>query len=54
MNEYEGVEDDEEIANHFGNLLINTHDNYIPDPITESFCNESEQFYTSIGQLQGS
>ena len=54
ITEYEGVDDDEGIAQYFGNLSIDTHDDYTTESTPESFYTESEQFHTSIGQLQGS
>lgn len=52
--EYQGVDDDEGIAHYFGDLSINTHDDYTPEPTTESLYTESEQFHTSFGQLEDS
>ena len=52
ITEYEGIEDDDErVAHYFGNLSIDTK-NDILEP--ESFYTKSEQFHTSIGQLQSS
>ena len=52
MTKYEGIEDDEHVAQYFRNLLINTQNDNIPEP--ESFYIESEQFHTFFGQLEGS
>ena len=53
ITEYE-VDDDEGIAQYFGDLSVDTHDDYATDSRIESFFTESEQFYISSGQLQGS
>lgn len=48
----EDVYNDECIAHYFGDLSINTHDNYTLEPTTKSLYIKSEQFHTLIGQLQ--
>ncbi len=54
ITEYESVDDDEGIAQYFGNPSIDTHDDYTTESTSESFYIKFEQFHTSIGQLQGS
>ena len=45
--EYEGVDNDENIAHYFEDLSIDANNDCTPG--SESFYTESEQFYTSIG-----
>ena len=52
ITEYEGVDDDEDIAHYFGDLSIDTQNDNTPE--RESFYIGSGQFYTSFGQLEGS
>lgn len=48
--EYEGVDNYENSAHYFENLLINTHNDCTPG--SKPFYLESEQFYTPFGQLE--
>lgn len=50
--EYEGVDNDKNIAYYFEDLSININKDYIPG--SESFYTGSGQFHTSIGHLHNS
>lgn len=52
ITEYKGVDDNEDIAYYFENLLINIDNNCTPG--IESFYTNFKQFHTSIGQLHNS
>lgn len=52
ITEYEGIDDDEDIAHYFEDLSIDADNDCMPG--FESFYTESEQFHTSIGQLHSS
>lgn len=53
ITDYEGIENDDEcIAQYFGDLSIDTENDNTPEP--DSFYIKSEQYHTSIGQLQSS
>ena len=49
---YEGIDNDEDIAHYFEDLLIDVDNDFTPT--SKSFFTESEQFHTSIGQLNNS
>ena len=48
------MDNNEGIAHYFEDLSIDIHNDYTPKPTTESLYTESEQFHTSIGQMQSS
>ena len=52
ITEYEGIDDDEDIAHYFEDLSIDADNDCTLG--SESFHMESEQFYISIGQLNNS
>lgn len=49
ITEYKGIDDNKDIAHYFDNLSIDADHDYTPG--SGSFHTESEQFHTSIGQL---
>lgn len=51
--EYKGVDNNKYIIQYFGELSINTQNDYILKPIMKLFDTESKQCYTSLGQLEG-
>lgn len=46
------VDNNKGIAHYFGNLLVDSYDDYITDIRVESFFFQSERFYISKSQLQ--
>lgn len=53
ITNYGGIEEDNKcVAQYFKDLLIDTHNDYTPEP--KLFYIESKQFYTFFGQLEGS